>query len=134
MSFEKPFHAHFDECDPAGIIFFGNHFKLAHRAIEGFVMNAGIAWKDWFESENFGVPLVHAEADYKSPMRQGHKFLARVRIARLGDSSVEFETIFEKANGDTCSVVKTVHVFINTSSMKKQSIPKDIREKLESQL
>lgn len=131
MSFQTEFQAHFDDCDPAGIVFFANHFKLAHRAIEEFVVEAGIEWKDWFQSDQYGAPLIHAEADYKTPMLQGQKFHAKVRLIKIGESSVEFETTFEKTNGDICSVVKTVHVFINTSSMKKQNIPDNIRKKLE---
>ena len=72
MSFKKSINIHFDECDPAGIVFFAHHFRLAHQVIEAFVQNQGVSWNEWFASPDYGVPLVHVEADYKAPMLAGH--------------------------------------------------------------
>lgn len=134
MSFKKQFQVHFDECDPAGIVFFGNYFKLAHRGIEDFIVDSGITWKDWFQSKDFGVPLIHADADYKIPMFQGESYVANIDVTKIGESSISFETVFETLSGDVCSVVRTVHVFIDSKSMKKRPIPEDFRSKLETTL
>lgn len=134
MSFKKKWHIHFDECDPAGIVFFANYFKLAHRSIEEFIMQNGISWQSWFQSPDFGVPLIHAESDYKRPMLQGNSYQAVVKLTKLGESSVQFETTFQTLQQETCAVIKTVHVFVDTKNLNKISIPQVIRQKLEATL
>lgn len=128
MSFQSQFSIHFDECDPAGIVFFGHQFRFAHRLVEGYVQDAGISWNEWFESKEFGVPLVHAEADYRAPLFGGQSYLGRVQIKNIGESSVTFLSKIETLDGKPCSSLTTVHVFIDLKTQKKISIPKNIRD------
>ena len=124
------FFIHFDDCDPAGIVFFANYFKLAHRAIEEFLPQIGIEWDDWFNNSEYGVPLVNASSDFKQPMFQGKKYLALVTPIRIGESSVSFQCEFKTQNGELCASVSTTHVFIDTKARKKTPIPQQIKIKL----
>jgi len=132
VSFERQVQIYFDDCDPAGIVLFANYFKIAHRLIEDFIRSKNIEWSEWFHAKNHGVPLVHAEADYKRPLIQGHTYKGLVKIAILSDSSVTFSTELLTQEGQLCTQIQTVHVFIDSTSLKKMSIPPSIRQKLEA--
>ncbi len=119
----------FDQCDPAGIIFYGRTFELAHRAFERLVVEAGIKWDDWFASDVFAVPIVHGEVDYFSPLRPGHEIEVICAVDKIGESSVAFAYRIER-EGELAAKLKTVHVFMNIADQTKMEIPEGIRAKL----
>lgn len=120
----------FDEADGEGIVFFGNYFRLAHRALEQYLPQLEIAWKDWFANDELGVPLRHVEADYLQPLRPGDDFTVEVKVAEIGESSVHFSYEFRAASGQTIARLKTSHVFVDRKSFQKQIIPPKLRELL----
>jgi 1,4-dihydroxy-2-naphthoyl-CoA hydrolase len=122
----------FDETDREGIVFFGNYFRLAHRALEAYLPTIGIAWAEWFDHPEWGVPLRHAEADYLKPLRAGDRFVARLEVAELGESSVSFEYEFLSPEGMSLARLKTAHVFLSRATKKKMAIPAEIRDRLKS--
>ncbi len=132
MTFQTQVSIRFDDCDPAGIVFFGNFFRLAHRAIEDLLPSIGLTYADWFLSKEYAAPLVHAEADYKSPLWQGQKCKVTVAVETLGQSSVTFTSKFLSPNGQLVAVVTTVHAFIEIKTKTKLNIPEKIRQALEA--
>ncbi|MGE3386536.1 MAG: acyl-CoA thioesterase, partial [Bdellovibrionales bacterium] len=123
---------HFDDGDPAGIAFFANYFRLAERAFELSLNNSPITWQEWFDHPEWGVPLKHVEAEYKRPLRPGHKCFVRQRVTELGDSSLVLLSEVLDDQKNLCAEVRTTHVFINKQLMKKMSIPDHIRAFLKS--
>lgn len=121
--------ATFDECDPAGILFFGHYFNAAHRTIERWVEHCGIGWKNWFAHPVHGVPLRHVEAEYLHPINCGDSFEGHVEVIHVGDSSVALQVTFKVA-GQVAARIKTNHVFVDLRARKKIPIPADIREHL----
>lgn len=130
MAFEKQLFVHFDQCDPAGIVFYGNYAALGHRVLEEFIVSMGIPWEEWFACDRWGVPIRHLEIEYLKPLYAGQKYLAHASISKLGETSVSFEVKFKEVAGDVCSRISSTHVFINVTQMKPLSIPDAIREKL----
>lgn len=120
----------FDEADQEGIVFFGNYFRLAHRALEQWLQDRGIAWPQWFKNPEFGVPLRHVEADYLRPLRPGDSFDVQIRVAEMGDSSVHFEYEFTGLDGALLARLKTSHVFASRAGMKKIPVPEFVRQRL----
>lgn len=120
----------FDEADGEGIVFFGNYFRLAHRALEAHLPRLGVTWTEWFKNPDFGVPLRHVEADYMKPLRPGEDYLVDVAVAEMGESSVHFAYEFRSLNGEVLARLKTSHVFVSRLEMKKITIPTSIRERL----
>jgi 4-hydroxybenzoyl-CoA thioesterase len=119
----------FDEADSEGIVFFGNYFRLAHRALEQWLPSVGISWASWFDAKDYGVPLRHVEADYLGPLRPGDTFEASIRVSEMGESSVVFEYEF-LVGGKTVARLKTAHVFVARPAMKKIPVPAEIRARL----
>lgn len=125
---------HFDDGDPAGITFFANYFRFAERAFELSLKNSEITWKHWFDHPEWGVPLKHVEAEYKRPLRPGQNCYVRQSVEKLGESSLVLLSEVLDSEKNLCAVVKTTHVFIEKPSLKKRSIPQEIRKFLESKM
>lgn len=128
------FQVPFDEADGEGIVFFGNYFRLAHRALEQWLPTVGIPWDEWFKNPAWGVPLRHVEADYLRPLRPGDHFEAKISVLEIGESSIHFTYEFLGREGQVLAKLKTSHVFVTRPEMKKQKIPAAIRSRLESQI
>lgn len=120
----------FDEADGEGIVFFGNYYRLAHRAFEAWLPRQGFTWDEWFRNPEFGVPLVHTEADYLKPLRPGDAYDVEIQVAKVGESSVEFTYLLSAPEGTALARLKTVHVFASRPEMRKRSIPPAIKDRL----
>lgn len=126
---------HFDDCDPAGIVFFGNYYKLAHRALEQFCSSSSLGWEGWFRRPGVGVPLKHSEANYHAPIRSGSIIWIHVGIERMGTTSLTVKFDFRTGkdmSSELLAEVQTVHVFIDIKEKKPIPIPEDIRRALSS--
>lgn len=124
----------FDEADGEGIVFFGNYFRLAHRALEQFLPQTGIAWRDWFQNPEVAIPLRHVEADYAAPLRPGEVLQIVVEVSQLRENSVEFtyRMFSEKNTEREIAIARTVHVFVDRKTFTKIAIPPVIRDCLAS--
>ncbi len=120
----------FDEADREGIVFFGNYFRLAHRALEQFLPTIGISWPEWFTNSEWGVPLRHVEADYVRPLRPGDEYQVQIAVERMTTSSVEFSYVLQDYGGGVFARLKTVHVFVRRDDLGKVEIPRAVRERL----
>jgi 1,4-dihydroxy-2-naphthoyl-CoA hydrolase len=121
----------FDEADGEGVVFFGNYFRLAHRALEQFIPQLGIPWEEWFKNEEWAVPLRHVECDYLQPLRPGDEFTAHIHVSNVGESSVRFTYELRNAEGKPTAHLTTAHVFVARKTFKKAEIPQSVRERLE---
>lgn len=130
MSTPLRFTVAFDEADQEGIVFFGNYFRLAHRAFEAWLPTRGISWREWFTNDHWGVPLRHVEADYVSSLRPGDEFLVSIRCEKVGASSAHFAYDFTSPDGRPLAHLKTSHVFISRTERRKCPVPDDVRARL----
>lgn len=124
---------HFDEADPARIVFFGNYYRLAHRAMELTLTQWGLKWEDFFRHPEAGFPVRHTEADYLKPLPPGQPVYIWVHPEKLGESSLTFRSEF-RAKPDSsealCSVVRVVHVSVDKEKRTKSPLPQDLVTKL----
>lgn len=130
MKFSRPLTCHFDQCDPAGILFYGQVFFICHQTIEDFIQHIGIHWQDWFNDPQLAVPVRHAQAEYTLPIRAGEKFKAVLHLHKLGASSVGFEVNLINMDGGTCATIRSVHVFVHRTTGKKANIPGVFKDRL----
>ena len=122
----------FDEADPAGILFYGHVFSLAHRAFEEMLADAGIPWPEWFASATWTIPITHADAIYHAPLPAGRTADITVGIAEMRESGFSVATTFS-LDGTECARVTTIHVFVDLATRTKRSIPEAFRAKLSAQ-
>ncbi len=129
MALKHTYFVHFDQCDPAGILFFAESFSLAHRSIEHFMETSGIGWKNWFNNESTAFPIRHASCDYFQPVSGGTEIDISIEITDLSKSTVCFSAVAEQS-GDEKYRVQSVHTAIDKTSRTKADIPAEIFLKL----
>lgn len=116
----------FFDCDPAGVMFFGNIFKIAHSAYEELLQNGDLE-RDYFKDDQFALPLVHSEADFLRPIMPGEKVTVQLTLSALKESSFELSYEVISPKGEVCARVKTVHVSVLKSGWQKTPLPQDLK-------
>lgn len=124
---------HFDDGDPAGIMFFPNYFRMSERAWELALVKNGLAWTDWFRNDEWGIPLRAVQAEYHAMLRPGQTCTVEIGVGNLGDSSVTFQFEIYDSKGVHCASLRTTHVFVDKVTMKKRSVPDHLRKFLKTQ-
>jgi malyl-CoA/(S)-citramalyl-CoA lyase len=115
------------ECDPQGVVFNANYLTY-------FDLTMTELWRELGGYQTMvddGVDMVVAEARlrYLAPLRFDDEFEGRVRIARLGETSMS--ATIELVRGSEPVVEGELrYVFIETGGGVKQPIPESIRERL----
>lgn len=123
----------FFDCDPAGIMFFGNIYKLCHSAYEEFINSLNLDF-DFWAGNNFAVPILHSEADYLQPLKTGDQLTIEMSVLSL--KKYMYELYFECKNKDglLCDRIKTVHIYIDRETKKKIGMDLKIYNALQKHL
>lgn len=122
------------DTDMAGILYFPRQFRFAHDALEDFVESLGFTFQQIFKEENFVFVIVHAEADYLSPLHVGDKLQIHLSISNIGKTSFTVSYDIYKLDGALVGRVKTVHVTLDSHTRKKITIPTFFRNFLEEHI
>ena len=120
MPFETEFTVAFNDIDAAGIVYFGNVFDYCHRAYERLLEAASLPLSHILANENWAMPLVHAEADYKHPMRHGERITIRVELLKVGRSAIHFRY---DLLGSLCQPSRTRPFSFMQTSAHRTSVP-----------
>jgi acyl-CoA thioester hydrolase len=118
----------YGECDPQGIVFNANYLLYFDVAFTELWREAIGPWQGMVER---GVDAVVAEANarFRAPARYDDVLHLRVRITRLGDTSLTTE-IDVLRDGEVLVEGRLRHVFVDTSTWRKTEIPGWIAEGL----
>jgi 4-hydroxybenzoyl-CoA thioesterase len=113
----------FADEDHARIVYYPRFFHFFHEAFEEMFAAHGVPYRRCLD-ENVGWPAVHAEADYKRPVRFGDVLDIAVSVTRVGDTSATFEYVGTRRGDSEPAVVgKIVVACLDMVTMKPQSIP-----------
>lgn len=102
MSFTYVTPVRFADVDHAGIVYYPRFFHLFHLAFEE-LWRARIgprAYAELLDRDRVGFPAVHAECDFKGPLRFGDTAEIDVRVAKLGARSTTFRYLVSRAADD----------------------------------
>ena len=127
--FKKKIQLRFREADPAGILYFGNVFSLAHDCFEDFIQAAGFTWSEWFETKEFLIPIRHAECNFLKPFLPGRRYQITVSVSKLGNSSFQMKYLFSQ-DQVVHADVRMTHVFLTAKGHGKISVPPHVVERL----
>lgn len=130
QAFETTLPTRFRDADPAGFLFFGRVFELAHDAYEEFVQHLGYTWQEWFSDPHFLIPLRHAEANYFTPIWPGEPIQVHIDVLQLRETSFQLRFRFFQ-RGQLTSEATTVHIYLNAQTREKSKLPDGIRAKLD---
>ena len=122
----------FQEVDAAGIVFYARFFEWFHDAYVAGLVARGIRFEDVLSEKAWGMPLVHAEADYKEPLGFAAPFRVDVETVVAGDRSITVTyAVRGGADGTTLHATgKTVHVCIDRKTFRAIPLPGELRSAL----
>ena len=118
----------FDDIAAAGILFFARFFNYAHDAMEAFFGQLPGGYVTLINERRVGLPAVHVEADFLSPLRFGDVARIEVTTVHIGRSSCAFRHAMSRVgDGAQVAVVKHVCAAVDLTSMKAIPLPDDMR-------
>jgi acyl-CoA thioester hydrolase len=118
----------FYETDLAGIAHFSNFYRWMESAEHALLRERGIA----LHEGGIGWPRVHAQADFKKPIKFGDLVRVRVSIAELRTRSVRYAFEFLGNESDEIHATgEMISVCVNLGTMKAIEIPAEIRQRLD---
>lgn len=123
----------FRDTDLAKIMFFGNIFDFAHDAYEQFVVDSGFTWKEYFQNNDYAIPIRHAESDFRSPLFAGETYEIAVTVSSFGKSSFKLKYVFSQSSKIN-AVVSLVHTVLDIKTKSKAPIPENIKTRFEKYL
>lgn len=131
--FEYEMYVRLRHTDAAGVVFFAEQFSFAHEAYEAFLDARDLSLKRFLEADEVHLPIIHADADYKAPLRLGDRLRLELRSDRVGYSSFALATRIIRADEETAAAdITTVHVAVGSESREKVALPDRLRAAIES--
>ena len=111
------------DTDQMGVVYYGNYMALFERARNELMRACGYTYKEC-EAEGFMLPVVHAEADYKSPAK--YDDLLEISAWVQAQKGVRIEIACEiRRKGEEAVLVSgfTRHAFIDLKTFRPCSPP-----------
>lgn len=128
--FEHRFTIHLHDTDAAGILFFGHLFRHAHDALETFMTAIGIPLDRMIRDRQMLLPLVHAEADYRRPLRHGDAVRVLVTVLEIRRRSFAIGYRFINSSGEIAASARTVHVRVSADLIPSEDLSEPLRAAL----
>src|SRR5436305_14715345 len=127
----------FSDTDMAGIVHYSNFFRYMETAEHAFFRSLGFSVVTRQVDPPVGWPRVHAECDYKQPLRFEDEVEIHMLVSEKKSKSLRYTFRFRKLNGSaplevargSLTVVCVTH---QGGKMKDATIPKAIADKIEA--
>lgn len=122
------------DTDAAGILFFGNQFKIAHDVYQAFLESHGFHFREILRDGQILIPIVHAEADYLKTLSVGDLLAVELSASKISAHSFVLNYRLVNDQQGLVGTAETVHVAIDRKSKEKVKLPDELRAALESVL
>lgn len=132
--FYYPFRLRLHDTDAAGRLFFGHLFRYVQDALEAFMEQIGYPLDALLRDGEMLLPLTHAEADYRRPMRHGDHIRVQVSVVELRRRSFALGYRFLNAADDELATARTVHVLVTHDTQLGDALPDALRVALAQRL
>jgi 4-hydroxybenzoyl-CoA thioesterase len=124
----------FQDCDPAGIVYYPNFLDKAEAAIEDWMSRVlGESYREWIFAERRGMPRVRVACDFLKPCRMGERLILALYLHKLGRTSMEL-AVRGSVAGEERLKISLVLVNISLESHKAIPFGAALRAKLERYL
>ena len=129
--FEREELVRFGHCDPAGIVFYPRYFEMLNALIEDwFTEGLGVDYARLLGPRRIGMPTVHLGTDFRRISRMGDRLVQRIRIKRLGRTSLSLAIAFDGPDGQRVAF-EQVLVCTSLDTHQAQPFPDDLRAAME---
>lgn len=116
------------DTDATGVLYFTEQLRMALEALEDC-----FSLKEMIEKDNFLMPIVHAEADYYSPLKVGDEVEISISCEKIGTSSFTLSYRFYcPVRQLDAGKVSIVHVTVSKESGKSIPIPERVSTLLQA--
>ena len=78
----------FADCDPAGIVFFPNYFRMLNAVVEDWLAALGHPWTGLVVRDRVGTPTAQLDTGFRKPSFFGDTLTFELRVEKLGKSSL----------------------------------------------
>jgi YbgC/YbaW family acyl-CoA thioester hydrolase len=127
----------FSDTDMAGIMHFSNFFRFMETAEHAFFRSLGFSIH-MIHPEPLGWPRVHADCDFRYPLRFEDSVEIRLLVREKREKSLVYSFIFRKLNGEPAREVARGTLAVAcvkrddaTGNLTGVPIPKVIADKIE---
>jgi 4-hydroxybenzoyl-CoA thioesterase len=129
MAYIQRIPVRFDHVDFARIVFFPRFFSYCHQTFEDFFGDeVGVPYAVMVGQRKVGYPSVHAEADFKQPLRFGDVCRVCLETLKLGISSITTRyRLFLGESEQLCAEAKIVTVAMGMDDFASMPLPDDVR-------
>jgi len=128
--FEREYMVFWSETDAAGIMHFSNYLRVCERVEEEFYFSTGLGDKYRKPGHELWFPRVHAECDYKSPLRARQRYRVRLEDIVIGESSLVYTYRFLHPDGGHAATCKIVVVAVTGFPPRKTRLPREMVDEL----
>ena len=91
--YQSEYKIKFGQCDPGSIMYFTALFDLAHWVYEDMLLES-LPENNYFDHDQIVIPLVHAEADYISPLKLHQNVTLKLSVDEIKTTSFQLVTEF----------------------------------------
>ena len=122
MVFDFPMRVRYMEVDAQGVVFNGWYLTYFDEAFSAFLDDRGLSLRQLLAA-GFDTQLVHAEIDWRAPLRWQDDVLVAVSLARLGRTSITVDFEARPDGAEPACAARIVYVVIATDGTGKREIP-----------
>ncbi len=115
----------YGDTDQMGVVYYANYFRYFELSRSEFFRSLGGSYVE-LEKQGFGLPVVEANARYRSPAKYDDVILIEVKLAELKRASMRFEYVVRReTNRDELVTGHTVHACIGPGG-KPTGLPPEV--------
>ena len=118
----------FAETDQQGIVFYGEYVTYQDEAVTAFLRQLGYSY-DEIRAADWDIHVVSTSLEYRSPARFEDVLVNEVRVAEIGEASIEFDYRARRQADDELVVEGSVtHVAVDATTGEPTRVPDSFRE------
>jgi 4-hydroxybenzoyl-CoA thioesterase len=121
----------FEDCDPAGIVFYPRFLVMFNNLVEDWCRDGlGFSFYEIVVQRGWGLPTVHLEVNFIAPSRLGEVLTASLYVRNIGTSSIGADISLSGPDDVERVRGKVVLVLTDRRNHKSFPIPDDLRAKI----
>lgn len=132
-SFVRPYKVRFEDCDPAGIVFYPSYILMLHRLFEDWCAEGlGISLGDMHQKHKIGFPIVNLTVKFRKASRLEEILSWSLEVRKLGNKSVTLG-VSVNCQGEERLAVELIVVCVDLgeSDIVSREMPTAIRVRME---
>jgi YbgC/YbaW family acyl-CoA thioester hydrolase len=113
--------------DAYSIMFFSNQFVFCHDVFQAYLTSLGYPLAHNRDQAEFVAVVVHAESDYKAPIRVGDQLRIEYRVSEIGSTSFTNSYTFKNQDGTVVGTATIVQVTLDPKTGMKIHVPAKVK-------